>query len=861
MSSADPVATLTVPSDSRSSDRLFLQLARALASSGPNSGIAIERKVGSAIAQIVVRPPALIEGVEPGLRHLATGGARSGRSPAAPPVGWNERFGVLTVVATHDRTLERPTGGKEPVRGLPNPMTLQGAWIDTRTYWVPRSQGGLWAARLYHLAFPSSGTPAAWVDAAGTTLAQHWSTMLGRPCFPQTLSGWTAGRAWRSWSSDAAPREAWIALDVERASAAADLPRPAFSVSTVHREVGHLSVFGTSGAGETSFLAELGSEAIRRGQSVVALDLHGDLTMGIVARLGPAERERVIAVDITDRPIPGINVLGGRAMGDGDRSVAHLVAALKRLSPDGEGIYWGFRLERIFDSFIRLVQEEGGSLVDLAGALQSPERREALRAGTRRPELARFLDELGPVLQRQPDFLWPAAARLSKVVLVPALRELLAPEGAGLAWEEGLRNGRSLLVRLPFAEIGSETAALASTLLLTRIYLAHAASIAPEESGRPLLLLLDEGHAFSPRLIAEILSEGRKFGVRAVVSTQYPERLSPEVEHAVRGAASTHVCFRVPPSSVRKTAEWLGVDRSMPAEQLASLPTGTGIVVGRRIETVTIPAPPSGSGAGTWRMTVARTRTENGLGEEPFGVVEATQEPDEAAEALLLAVLVAHEAGTSATDATIVQAAAASIAGGGDPATLVARWSHLVKLRWVLPAPTGWVLGSAGAEALGIGRKTGASRESAEHRALLLEAFRVFARRGYRLEILRQGRFDTTLPDARLELIHAPRARSPPEEVARQVDRARTGWAWRFFHGHSVNVEAEVSGALRPERVRHGCRKAVREGAFILFLVADAVRARRVRNVLRDLGLGPDRAQVWTLAGALRARTAQAETR
>jgi len=81
------------------------------------------------------------------------------------------------------------------------------------------------------------------------------------------------------------------------------------------------------------------------------------------------------------------------------------------------------------------------------------------------------------------------------------------------------------------------------------------------------------------------------------------------------------------------------------------------------------------------------------------------------------------------------------------------------------------------------------------------------------------------------------------------IDRARTEWAWRFFHGKNVHVEAEVSGALRRERIRHGLRKAARHDTFALFLVSDALRARRVRAVLREEGVGIDRAQVWTLAG------------
>lgn len=844
---SDPVVVVAIPTDDRRSDRLFGQLARALSSSPRGSGIATDQRLGESVARLVVRPPGLLQSVDP---QLGSGRRCSIPVPRAPISSLDDgkaHYGVLVVSPTSSVS---PQG---PVLTPSVPMAVQGCRVDCRTFWVPRSGGGLWSARVFRTAYPGSATASTWPTLAGAALAQHWASLLGRSCTFRDLSLRTARRAWSRVSTDPLPREAWTEMTAEQAAVTVSIPRPPASVRTTYPASGHLAVFGTSGAGKTSFLVELGAEGIRRGASVVALDLHGDLVPGIVERLTPPLRERVLAIDVTERPVLGINVLDGATPLDGDRSVAHVVAALKRLSPDGEGIYWGFRMERIFESFLRLVQAEGGSLRDVAVALQSADRREALRATTRRPDLVGFLDELGTILRRHPDFLWPAAARLSKLVMVPALQELLAPVGTAPPWEEALDSGRSLLIRLPFAEIGSEAAALASTLLLTRVYLAHASRYRDARAPRPLLLLLDEAHEFSPRLLAEVLTEGRKFGVRVVVSTQYPQRLAPEVEHAVRGATATQVCFRVPTSNALPTARWLGVDRALPLEQLTSLPTGSALLVGRRIEPLIVPPPPGDPHSALWKEAVMRTRAYWG-GEADSGDVEGGPTVEASDEALLLAVLSLREEGREASDRLVVQRATASTLGGGDPVDLTARWSRIVRRRWVLPSPNGWTLSSAGVDALGFGRMTGATRESSEHRSLLVEAFRIFARKGYRLDIVRQGRFDTTLPDARLELLGRAGATGTPEEFARRIDRARTGWAWRFFCGRDVNVEAEVSGALRAERIRHGCRKAMRDGAYVLFLVGDASRARRVKSVLHDLSLGRDRAQVWTIAAAARTR-------
>ncbi len=215
-----------------------------------------------------------------------------------------------------------------------------------------------------------------------------------------------SARAWRRRSLRALPPTAWLARSAEGAPTTAEVRW--IGPSNPTRGVdGHGVVFGASGAGKTTYLAHRAAEAIAGGAPVVVIDLHGDLGPAVLARLGPEARARVLAVDASERPVAGIAALTG-TNGD-DRAAGLFVAAVKRLTTDSTDLYWGFRLERIFDTFVRLVQESGGSLLDLFDLLTSADRRDAARLATRRPELARFLDELEPVVRRNPDFLWSAA--------------------------------------------------------------------------------------------------------------------------------------------------------------------------------------------------------------------------------------------------------------------------------------------------------------------------------------------------------------------------------------------------------------------------------------------------------------------
>jgi len=829
--------------------RFYRALALAVAATRPPAGVVLESTPLGRGAWVTVRPAALVATVRaawsaafPILEERPT------PPPFEPPAGSVDRCGAL---------IAGPAGPAPPRGGWASEPTdfarLVGAsgWLGLQTFWVRDATGALRVARRVRVAAPTPGDLDRVFAAVAPALAQAWGSALGVPAVVVPLA--RGRRAWRRGAAGPMPPGAWTTRAPEAAAATAELD----AASPPDREgsrptPGPTVVFGASGAGKTTFLGRRAAEAIAAGDRVVVLDLHGDLAPELLARLDPGLRDRTIAIDATQRPVAGIAALPAAGT-DGDREAAQLVAALKRLTPDGTDLFWGFRLERIFDSFVRLVQETGGSLLDLYGLLTDADRRDAARLGTRRPDLARFLDELAPVARRNPEFLWSAATRLSKVVLVPALGELLAPADGGLPVEALLAAGRSLVVRLPFAAVGPEAAQFAGTLLLSRLYLGLAARAALGPRPMPVWFVLDEVHGFSPRLVAELVSEGRKFGIRSLIATQYPERLAPELKAAAAGVLHGFVAFRVPRPTAREVGGWLGLAPDEAERVLSELPVGHAVAIvpdvpGPRLW---LPGPPAPAGGmGPWNEAVERTRTEFPV--EPTSE-ELSQGADELDERLLLAVLAATEGGRPLAVPAVVLAATELPGSDVDPAALADRWTTLRARGLVAAEWDGCRLTAAGERWLGIGAPTGATRETAQHRALILRALRVFARRGYRLEIVRQGRYDTTLPDAIFRQIPLARRADPPTELARRIAQLRDGWAWRCFGGRDVHVEAEVSGAVRAERIRHGWSKASARGACVVFAVGEAAHARRVRAVLARLGVPRDRAQVWTLPTGLRA--------
>ncbi|MGA7476693.1 MAG: hypothetical protein WBW47_05675 [Thermoplasmata archaeon] len=843
MSTADTATVLCHGSPSRRRQWCG-ELARLIASAPHPAAALFEGTSDRSLPRVTVRPSEIVDVLR---ESLAGASVRVEEclapSPTPPPRLPYERTGHVVRLR---EVRNRPPGEERAIvdRVGVLPGIAPESWLGFQTFWLPAEHGTLWLARRFRFAARSNAEVDRQWRALGPAVAAEWSLRMG---LPATFRDGRLGsrRDWRRGGLRTVPPDGWFERPPDVAARSVLSLEPGGARPMERPVETPAIVLGASGAGKTTYLARWAARVVRQGGSLVVVDLHGDLAPAILGRLPLEARRRLVAVDATLPPVPGIAALV--TDGSRDRAAAHLVAALKRLSPDGTDLYWGFRLERIFDTFVRLALETGGSLTDLYDLLTNPDRRDAARLATRSVELARFLDELSPVVRRNPEFLWSASTRLSKVVLVPALRELLAPEEGGLPVEALLTEGRSLLVRLPFASLGPEAAAFAATLVLGRIYLGVAATA--ERRGRPIpvSVVLDEVHALSPRLVAEILTEGRKFGLRTVVATQYPDRLAREVQSAARGALRGFVTFRVPRPSALEVGAWLGLGPADAAELLPNLPTGQALVLDSLSDGVRPTAaegfPPENDPT-AWKEAVEATRLEFAVG--AAGAVESDG-TDDATERLLLAVLSSAESGSTLRRENVVPAATTLPGSGPDPALLSDRLATLFRDGYLEDGMEGLRLTAAGERRLGLTTPTEATRETAEHRALLMTAFRRFARRGYRLEILRQGRFDTTLPDARLRQLRGPDETRVPADLAAEVERARRGWAWRFFHGRDVYVEAEVSGALRPERVRHGVRKALHRGAFVLFVVGDAHRARRVRSVLREMGLGVDRAQVWTL--------------
>jgi hypothetical protein len=814
-------------------------------------------------------PPALLEttwGTEPTLRlfgidpRLLGELLRPNPSPAirwaypAPPSGPGEPpiaeggFLLVGAAAPSDPEERSSPAPRPPERAveeeLDPPAAAElpaGVAVRAQVHLAPSGRGALFAAARFRASGPVGSDPLG--VAVGTVAGRLRATGVAfelavRPFRRRFRREWARG-AWRRLRPER--RFLLDPVGVMRLALVGGLPPPPREAT----EERHTVLFGASGSGKSTYLLHLARERLQAHRALVVFDVHGDLSPRLVSDLSERARTSLIAIDPTrPGPVPAVAFLAAEGPA-AEVERAHLLAALRRLGSDEGGVYWGFRLDRIFDSFVRLAQEEGGGFRDVYDLLTDPARRELARTRTSTPELLRFLEELPALLRRNPEFLWPAAARLHRVASSPELSRLVSPTGPPLPVEEHLAGGGALLWRVPVAAFGPEGVQFVLTLLATRVYLGLV-SRALERGAVPagVTILLDEAHLLAPRLLTEMLAEGRKFGVRLVLATQYPDRLAPEVVDAAAGSVGSHLVFRVPRAHAGAVARWVGLSPAEGERRLAALPAGVAYELrsgpGQRRHRRQVPPAPAPEEE-RWEEAVRLSQRAYG-GELPSS---GTLGPEE--EALLLALL-AGETERPTPDLPELARRLPELAGEERLPRLLRRCRANGEVTGPEERP---VLTATGRYHLGYSPFTGASRESEVHRGLILRAFRIFARHGHRLEILRQDRFDARRPDARLKWVGPEVAALPPPLLAQRLELWKRSWGWRLFGGRDVHVEAEVSGAERPERIRYDLAKGGSRSAYVLFVVPDAARARRVRSVLRAEGVDRDRAAVWTLGGGV----------
>lgn len=302
----------------------------------------------------------------------------------------------------------------------------------------------------------------------------------------------------------------------------------------------HMYIVGTTGSGKSKLLERLAVDDAQQGVGFCLVDPHGDLCHDILTRL-PKERLRdLVYVSFSeDGLVPRWNpfrakVPSGKLADDMARAFLAQTTST------------GARMEHNFRMLAYITHALQGTLDDFAELAARTPRGETLRKQAQEeisnPQVQRFLRNELP--KYSPRELYSVTNKLSRLLLDDSLGAMFRQPKNELDPREWMDQARVVLVNLSSGHIGSDHARFVGSLLVSLIYRAALSRTElPENKRRPFVLYVDEFQALQAATLPEILSEGRKYGLAAVLAHQERGQLGKDVAHAL-GNAAVKVLFR-----------------------------------------------------------------------------------------------------------------------------------------------------------------------------------------------------------------------------------------------------------------------------------------------------------------------------
>lgn len=344
----------------------------------------------------------------------------------------------------------------------------------------------------------------------------------------------------------------------------------------------HMAIIGGTGTGKSTLLLNLILQAVndRRRGTVVVLDPTGALVRDVKARL-PLDLARDTVEfdpshlcanrDGVDWASPGFNLLSLQPKDRADpaafdRAASVISSDLIRSFHDTWGPESvGARAAHFLTSILKgLMRRERTNLLDVRAIIVNREAREryirSLPPGSDY-EVSFVRDELPKY--RQENFIstldktgWFGGSRI--------LRSALCQRDHPADFQAFLGH-RLVLLNVSRGLVGDQNSRILGSAFLAMLW---SARLTHGEGGSPLTLVIDEAQNFALPSLQQMLSEGRKYGVRVVLANQYIAQLPDELWAAMQGNVDSWCCFRVGPDDahdalqVTKARWWDGTEQT-----------------------------------------------------------------------------------------------------------------------------------------------------------------------------------------------------------------------------------------------------------------------------------------------------------
>ena len=226
-------------------------------------------------------------------------------------------------------------------------------------------------------------------------------------------------------------------------------------------------------------------------------------------------------------------------------AVSGLLETLKKMWPDA----WGVRMEHVLrNTLYSLLERDDATLPDILRLYADEDFRKEVVRDIRNEVVKRFWkNEFNEYPARlRAEACAPIQNKLGALLSDPTLYRVLVEPEIDLRFRSMMDEGKVLLVNLAKGRLGEDSSTLLGGLIVSTLGLAaFSRAENTTESRRPFFIYIDEFQTFTTLMLANMMSELRKYGIGLTLAHQYFHQLDPDIRHAVLGNAGTLVSFRV----------------------------------------------------------------------------------------------------------------------------------------------------------------------------------------------------------------------------------------------------------------------------------------------------------------------------
>ncbi len=327
-------------------------------------------------------------------------------------------------------------------------------------------------------------------------------------------------------------------------------------IHTLDRYSG-LYISGMPGSGKSGLMENMILQDAED-KAVIVLDPHMDLVTRCIGGLSSIRMPDTYILDMADESHPfGINVFAtGQLTSDMDKT-----QAVERILHIFEVLWPDVLSQQHLPRYLRMathvfLSNPGTTLVDMYTFLLDDAYRRKLMQGVADETIKQFwqlqYDSLPPATRL--GRVQPLLGRLEQLFAGRSLvRNIVGQKQNSVDFRKAIERKEIIFIRLPL-KLVPEDARLIGTLLVAQIHAALFSFVNLPEHQRPgVSLNIDEFQNFVSKDIAELFTEGRKYGMRITVAHQFRGQLPKYLQEATM-TARTKVVFQSTPEDGRELA-------------------------------------------------------------------------------------------------------------------------------------------------------------------------------------------------------------------------------------------------------------------------------------------------------------------